>query len=125
MTTYTEANRIGDVLKREFDPLHNRETVTLISGQNLAVGAVLGKITASGKYTLHAAGAGDGSAVAAGVLLFDCNATAGDTKCVALARGPAVVSDAALIFAGGITAPQRATAVAALGTLGITVRATA
>lgn len=124
MALYTESNRIGDVLKREFEPLLNRETVTLISGQNLKCGAVLGKITAGGKYTLHAGGASDGSQNAAGVLLFDCDASAADAKCVVLARGPAVVSDGALIFAGGVTAPHRAAAIAALATLGIVARAT-
>lgn len=122
MPVFTETNRLGDVLKREFDPLLNRETVTLISGQNLKCGAVLGQITASGKYTLHAAAAVDGSQNARAVLLFDTDASGGDTKAVVLARGPAVVSDAALIFAGGISAPNRATAVAALAALGIVAR---
>jgi hypothetical protein len=124
MPTYTETNRIGDVLKREFDALHNRESVTLISGQNLLCGAVLGRITASGKWTLHAAAAVDGSQNAAGVLLFDTNASAGDRPAVILARGPAVVADGALIFAGGISAPNRATAITALAALGIIARRT-
>jgi len=123
MPVFTETNRLGDVLKREFDPLLNRETVTLNAGQNLLCGAVLGRITASGKFTLHNAGAADGSQNAAAVLLFDTNASGGDTPAVVLARGPAVVSNNALIFAGGITAPQRATAVSALAALGIVARA--
>jgi hypothetical protein len=122
MPTYTETNRLGDVVKREFDPLLNRETVTLISGQNLKCGAVLGQITTGGKFTLHAAGASDGSQNAKAVLLFDTDASGGDTKAVVLARGPAVVSNQALIFAGGISAPNRATAIAALAALGIVAR---
>ena len=35
--------------------------VTIISGQNLVRGAVLGKITASGKYNLSLSAAADGS----------------------------------------------------------------
>lgn len=124
MPTYTETNRLGDVLKREFDPLLNRETVTLLSGQNLGVGAVLAK-NGAGKYLLQAPAASDGTEVVAGVLLFAADATAGDTKCVILARGPAVVADGALVFAGGITVNQRAAAIAGLASLGIVARASA
>lgn len=125
MPTYTELNRIGDVLKREFDPLHNRETVVLIDGQNLRAGAVLGRITTGGKYTAHAAAASDGSQNAAAVLLFDAVASGADAPAVVLLRGPAVVSDGALIFAAGITGANRLAAVTALAALGIVARRTA
>ena len=39
--------------------------ITVLSGQNLTRGAVLGKITASGKYILSLSAAVDGSPVAA------------------------------------------------------------
>jgi len=125
MPTYTEVNRIGDVLKREFDPLFNRETVTMASGQNLRAGAVLGQITSGGQFTLHAAAASNGSQNAAAVLLFDCDASAAAAPAVVLRRGPAIVSDADLIFAGGISAPNRATAISALAALGIVARRSA
>lgn len=63
------------------------EQVTLISGQNLLRGAVLGRITASGKYTLSLSAAVDGSQVPAAILAVDTNATGGDKATVAYFRG--------------------------------------
>ena len=45
----SETNRLGDVLKYEFDKNYCREVVTIASGQNLKVGTILG--LSSGKYT--------------------------------------------------------------------------
>lgn len=45
MTTYTMGSRAGEHLAAEFDPNYNRESVTVLSGQNLSAGAVLGRIT--------------------------------------------------------------------------------
>ncbi len=61
--------------------------VTLITGQNLQRGAVLGRITASGKYTLALSAAADGSQVPSVILAQDCDATAGDTPAVAYFQG--------------------------------------
>lgn len=44
MATYTDKKRIGDVLKREWDKLYNRETVTLLAGQVVELGEVLSKV---------------------------------------------------------------------------------
>ncbi|MCD6432958.1 MAG: head decoration protein [Sulfurimonas sp.] len=54
------------------------DSVTIISGENLVRGAVLGKITASGKYNLSLSAAGDGSETAYSILAEDCNASGGD-----------------------------------------------
>jgi hypothetical protein len=61
--------------------------VTIISGQNLVRGAVLGKITASSKYNLSASAASDGSQVPDLVLAEDCDASAGDKSAMAYSRG--------------------------------------
>lgn len=61
--------------------------VTIISGQNLVRGAVLGKITASSKYNLSASAAADGSQVPDLVLAEDCDASAGDKSAMAYSRG--------------------------------------
>ena len=61
--------------------------ITLLSGQNLTRGAVLGKITASGKYKLSATGAGDGSETPDAVLAEDTNASGGDVATVAYFAG--------------------------------------
>ena len=65
--------------------------VTVISGQNLARGAVLGKITASGKYVAYSNGAADGSEVAAGVLFYAVPDAAVDQKVLAITRGAEVI----------------------------------
>jgi hypothetical protein len=223
MATFSESNRIGDVVKREFEPLLNRESIVIATGaaQNLKVGTVLGRITigsatvaakaggnaantgaltldattpvlagaaagvytvrciaaasnsgtfrvedpagrfigevavgatfaeqvkfsiadgsqdfvvgegfditvapGTGKYVLHDNAATDGSQNAAAVLLEDADATAADAPAIALVRGPAVVADGALIFKAGISAQNRAAAIAALAGLGIVARRT-
>ena len=123
MATYTEATNLGDLLKREFEPIYNRESVTLITGQNLTLGAVLGKITASGKYTAVAPSASDGSQTASAVLLADVDATSADKKAVILARGPAVVAADFLVWPSGATSGQKTAATAQLVALGIVARA--
>ena len=62
------------------------EDVTIISGQDLARGAVLGRITASGKYTLSLSAAGDGSQTPVGILANDVDATGGDVAGVPMYR---------------------------------------
>ncbi|MBL8518193.1 MAG: head decoration protein [Betaproteobacteria bacterium] len=61
--------------------------ITLISGQNLTRGAVLGKITASGKYNLSLSAAGDGSQTPDAILAEDCNASGGDKVTIAYFKG--------------------------------------
>lgn len=99
----------------------SRDKVTLITGQNLAAGTVLGKITASGKYTLHDNAAADGSQNAAAILYDATDATSADMPCVVISR-LAEVADAKLIFKSGISAPNRAAAITALATNHITAR---
>lgn len=57
---------------------HVADSVTILSGQNLVRGAVLGKVTASGKYIESLSAAGDGSETPDAILLEDCDASAGD-----------------------------------------------
>lgn len=63
------------------------ESITLISGQNLTRGTVLGKITASGKYNKSLSAAVDGSQTPAAILAEDCDASGGDKTTVAYFRG--------------------------------------
>jgi hypothetical protein len=76
--------------------------ITLISGQNLSRGALLGKITASGKYTLSLAASGDGSEVPDLILAEDTDASAGDAVTVAYAA--AVVDENEVTVGTGHTA---------------------
>lgn len=54
------------------------DTVTIASGQNLKRGAVLGMVTATGKYVLSVATAEDGSEEPVVILAEDIDATGGD-----------------------------------------------
>jgi len=47
MGSLTEENRLNDILKWEGSNLYSREKVTIQSGQNLPLGAVIGKVTKS------------------------------------------------------------------------------
>lgn len=53
----------------------------LITGQNLARGSVLGRITATNKLTLAVDTAIDGSETPMGILVHDIDATAADKGC--------------------------------------------
>lgn len=82
------------------DDLQSRQ-ITLVSGQNQPRGAVLGKITASGKYKLSASAAGDGSEVPAVVLAEATDATSADKVTVAYFGG--VFDENALTYGAGHT----------------------
>ena len=126
MTVLHQPATMGDVLKYEVNPNFNRETVTLLEGTNFPVGAVLGRITASGKYKLATSGGSDGAQTASAVLLYAVDASATDAIGVVVARGPAIVSKAALIFDATVDdAPKTATKHGELAALGIVPRDTA
>jgi len=126
MAPLTQSPTMSDVLKYSENPNYTNESVTLLTGTSYKVGSVLGKITASGKYKLAAVGAVDGSAVAVAVLLTATDATAGDASGVILARGPAIVSKAALVFDVTVNdAPKTATKYAELTTALIVPRTSA
>lgn len=101
MPVLTKTPTLGDLLKFELNANYCRETVTLKAGTNYPLGAVLGKITASGRYRLSPAAevTGDeGAETAVAVLLEADDATAADRTGLIVARGPVIVSQAALVF---------------------------
>ena len=126
MSVLRKPTTMGDVLKYEVNPNFTRETVTLLEGTAYPVGAVLGRITASGKYKLATSGGADGAQTAAAVLLYAVDASATDAIGVVVARGPAIVSKAALVFDATVDdAPKTATKHGQLTALGIVPRDTA
>ena len=98
MPVLTEPPSMGDVLKYEVNPNYTREVVTLLAGMPYPVGAVLGRITASGKYKLATSGGSDGAQTATAVLLYAVDATLADAAGIVLVRGPSIVSRAALAY---------------------------
>lgn len=126
MSVLTQPPTMGDALKYELNPNFTRETVTLLAGTNYPVGAVLGRITASGKLKLSTATGTDGAQNAAAVLLYATDATAADLNAVVIVRGPAIVSKAALVFDASVDdAAKTAAKHAQLTALGIIPRDTA
>jgi len=126
MTVLTQSPSLGDILKYELNPNYTRETVTLLAGTAYPVGAVLGRITVSGKYKLATSGGTDGAQTAAAMLLYAVDASAGDGTGIALVRGPAIVSKATLIFDATVDdAAQNVTKHGQLAALGIIPRDTA
>src|SRR5512145_2971506 len=123
MPTLTKAPTLGDLLKYELNGNYSRETITLKSGTNYALGSVLGKITASGKYRLSPAAevVGDeGAETAVAVLIEAVDATAGDKIGLVVARGPVILSKAALAFDASVDdASKRAAKHAQLAMAGL------
>lgn len=76
--------------------------VTIASGQNLTRGALLGKITASGKYVLSLAAAADGSEVPSAILAEDVDASAGDKQGIVYVSGD--FNENAITYGTGHTA---------------------
>lgn len=122
----TDSTRYSEVVAYEFEPQLglSRESVVLNdTAQTLKVGAVLGKVTATGKYRLALSASADGSQTPVAVLIADgmgsstdvvlANAT--DTKALVLARGPSMVKAEALQLGTGITAAAAKTALEAVG----------
>lgn len=99
---YTENKRYSHLVKQEMWPeqAYNRAVVTYNgTAGTLALGTVLGKVTAGGKYKICVQNAADGSQVADAIVLQEVTATLNtDVKVLVMLKGPAVVSKAALIL---------------------------
>lgn len=91
MTTLTEGKHAGEFLLSESNGKRSRDEITLTGGPYEA-GQVLGKITASGKYTVYNNGAADGTEVAAGILYAGADGSAADVAAVAIVRDAEVAS---------------------------------
>ena len=126
MTILHQPSTMGDLLKYEVNPNYTRETITLLAGQSYPVGSALGRITASGKYKLATSGGSDGAQTAVAVLLNAADATLADATGLILARGPAIVSRAALIYDATVDdAAKITTKIGQLAAAGILARDTA
>lgn len=122
MSVLAEPLNLGDLLKFEAPNLYSRDRVTVASGQNLPLGAVVGTITATGKVKRFDPSATDGSQVPSGVLLADCDATLADRDDGLIVARHAIVVDHALAWPGAITNAEKLSAVAQLKALGVLVR---
>jgi hypothetical protein len=123
MTVLTQSPSLGDILKYEVNSNYTRDTVTLLAGMPYPVGSLLGKITASGKYKLATSGGADGAQTAVAVLLYAVDATLADAVGVVVARGPAIISRAALAYDASVNdAAKITTKLGQLAAVGIIAR---
>lgn len=129
----TDTQRLGAVLKHEYEPQlsYCRDMVVVNdAAATFKVGAVLGKVTATGKYKLSLSAAVDGSQTPVAVFIADGFGVSNDTvipattdtNVLALTRGPVIVADAALQIGTGHTV---ASVKAALKAVGIVVETAA
>ena len=100
---FTDVSRFSNLVKHELWPesgfCRKEVTVNEAAIKTYAVGTVLGKVTATGKYKIAVETAVDGSKVAAAIVMSDASiAAATDTKLVVLVKGPMEVSQGALIL---------------------------
>ncbi len=120
---------LGDLIKRESDPDYTRETVTLKAGSAYPLGAVLGRITASGIHALSPAASTpgiEGAEIACAVLLHAAPISDTDTPALILARGPVIVAERALVLDASVSgAAAQALKHQQLAAHGIVVRASA
>lgn len=126
MTALNEPLNLGDLLKYEEDCLnYSRDVVTVAAGQILELGAVVGRVTATGKVKRLDPAASDGSESAAGILLGAYDTSLADRDDGLLLARHGIVASHAVAWPAGITAEQKAAAVAALEARGILIRQSA
>jgi hypothetical protein len=106
-------------LVSEASGYRSREQVLIASGSDvLKAGAVLGKVTASGKYAPFAPASEDGTENAAAILFEGCDAAAADVRRTITARDSEVHVDV-LEWTDGVNDAQKNAALTALAALGI------
>jgi hypothetical protein len=120
MTTLTEGQHAGGFLVSEANGSRSREQITVLDGEDLPAGAVLGKITASGKYVAVDPEASDGSEEAAGILFAACHADGADAQAVGILRDAEVNEDE--LDWSDLNTTEIATATAELLAIGILMR---
>ncbi|NOR64557.1 MAG: head decoration protein [Candidatus Scalindua sp.] len=117
----TEGQHAGEFIVSEANGSRSRDKITVLMGEVLVAGAVLGKVTASGKYIARVAAAVDGSEVAAAILFDAVDATAADVDVVTLIRD-AEVNGGEIAWEAAIAGPDLVSGIAELATVGVVVR---
>ncbi|BAA89644.1 hypothetical protein [Wolbachia phage WO] len=120
MTSITEQNNLGDLLKYEASSLYSRDQITVAKGQNIKLGAVVAKKTDDGFIKVLNPAGTDGTQTAIGVITSDVNATE-NTKAVIITR-IAMLADYAVVWPANITEEQKAEAIKQLEGRGIIIR---
>lgn len=123
MVKFNEGRNAVEGLLSEGDFHYSRQTVTIVSGAGtLSPGSVLGRITASGKYTLSPDTGADGSQTAAVILLYPVDATSADQQAVVVTRHAQWNVNTLTYHSTVNDATKRAAKVTQLAAVGIIVR---
>lgn len=125
----TEKYRYSNLVKEELwheKGYCTKQVIVNDAAQTLALGTVLGLVTATGKYKVAVETAVDGSKVAAAIVVEAITIPATtDTKVLVLYRGPAEVSKGALVLGATYdNDTKKDTAYADLEAVGIQVSVT-
>ncbi|MFP3035099.1 MAG: head decoration protein [Candidatus Tisiphia sp.] len=120
MSSITEQNNLGDLLKYEVSSLYSRDQITVAKGQNIKLGAVVAKKTDDGFIRVLNPSGTDGTQTAIGAIVCDVNAIE-NTKGVIVTRG-AILADHAVVWPANITEEQKAAAIKQLEGRGIIIR---
>lgn len=126
MPALREPLNLGDLLKYEEETLrYSRDQVTVAAGQNLELGAVVGRVTATAQIKRFDPAATDGTETPVGLLLEPVDAALADYPDAVMLARHGIVASGAVVWPEGITVPQQAAALAALETRGILIRQSA
>ena len=126
MNAISESPNLGDLLKYEEDCLnYSREVATVAAGQNLLLGAVVGRETLTGKLKALDPAATYGTETPVGILLGNVDASLIDVDDALLLNRHAVVASNAVIWPVEISSAQKANATASLASIGILIRQSA
>ena len=122
MTAIAQPKNLGDLLKYEAPNLYSRDQDTVAAAQNLPLGTVVGRETATAKLKAIDPTATDGTETTVGVLGNDVDATLIDREDAILIARHAIVARGELVWPTGISAAQKAAAIEQLDALGILTR---
>ena len=124
-TPLHEPLNLGDLLKYEEGLHYSREQDTVAAGQSLELGALVGRVTATGKLKRLDPAATDGTEDVAGILLGAVDASLVERDDALLLVRHAIVASHAVVWPAAITPEQKTAATAALETRGILIRQSA
>lgn len=123
MATLTEGRVTAAYILSEASGMRSRDNAKIGSGAGkVEPGAILGKVTASGKFVPHAPAAADGSQTAVAILYSAVDATGADAPCVITARDSEVKKDELIYNAATDTQAEKDAVHASLAANGIIVR---
>jgi hypothetical protein len=122
MPVLHEPMTLGDLLKYEAPNLYSRDEVVVASNQTLALGAVVGRVTATREIVALDPTASDGRETVAGVLIEAVTTSATERRRSVIVARHAILFGGVLVFPASLTSEQTAVALAQLAALGVLVR---